>query len=488
MDLAEIRSVLTSLDVSYPPPRVRAVEMRRLRVGGAEPWACLGEDGFWHVTKFQNCPQEQVRAGLPLQVLPADLFCGRLGQLFDPPVCPEVAIVDVSAAVIGDARHKATGTLRSVAVAPGPSFGSRVVDAAVDTKVNASALSGVAPGSIARVAVFQAWLRGIDLSYLTTTGGGVSSIDHGYFLVDFRRIAEALADPPPVTVRVPSVLRIDRQRALAEGGLFLPTVQELMSLPEGRILHAFAGIPPEWGLSLEQRAGLAAFVLQRRAGVEQAVARFCRRQHRGGDGEGAAGRDGASAGALDGARAPEGSEVPAGPGAWAGAPAGAEGLEGAPEGARVSAPAGAGVRGRERAGAPAGARTLARAPAATGAGASAEAGALGGAAVRCSAYQSVWSLVTERPGWVPILQACLALAERGPDFAGRWVRERLGGALPSLQTLVRFGILEKTRVTRGGHRAYYAIPDREAVRQALRDLGAAPSDPEGAGEPPFDCR
>jgi len=93
----------------------------------------------------------------------------------------------------------------------------------------------------------------------------------------------------------------------------------------------------------------------------------------------------------------------------------------------------------------------------------------------------VLALAQEGPGWVPVLRACLELADRGPDFAGRWVLKRLGGWLPSLQTLARYGILEKTRVTQGGHRAYYTIPDREAVRQALTDLDPPQSHAEGTG-------
>lgn len=367
--------------------------MRRIQAGGAVPWGCLGEDGYWYVSKFQNCPQEQRRQGPALQVLPADLICGRLGRLLHPPVCPEVAVVDVAAEIIGEHHHGRTRTLPATPITPGPSFGSRLVEGAVDTKADASRLSEVPPAAIARLAVFHAWLRGGDISYMITGDGQLLSIDHGYFLGDFRRMAAGEVDALPVTVKVPSALHLAQQRAAADFDLFVPALQALAAIPVEGIVGAFAGIPAEWGLSLDLRARLAAFVLERRDGVEQAVGAFCRR--------------------------------------WRA------------RGVRAATPHGP------------------------------------------SAYQRVMELVTERPAWGPVLNACMELAADRHEFAGRWVRMRLGGTVPSLQPLIRAGILEKTHVTQGGSRAYYALRDGPAVRQALSDLGlldGVPVPPTGGRE------
>ena len=114
-------------------------------------------------------------------------------------------------------------------------------------------------------------------------------------------------------------------------------------------------------------------------------------------------------------------------------------------------------------------------------------------------------LALEHPDWLPVLDAAAAVAARvednGGEFAGAWVLtelQRRGGArwVPNLRLLVSYGLLEKSGAsTRGGRRAYYRMPDRAGVEQALKDWrDRAPAQPRtprfiGSGaskQPPTD--
>ena len=74
-----------------------------------------------------------------------------------------------------------------------------------------------------------------------------------------------------------------------------------------------------------------------------------------------------------------------------------------------------------------------------------------------------------------VVTACLNLAEQtGGDFAGAWVLQeahKLGVKwFPNLRSLVSYGILRRTGVSRGGRRAYYVMPDIEGVRAVLKEF------------------
>lgn len=104
---------------------------------------------------------------------------------------------------------------------------------------------------------------------------------------------------------------------------------------------------------------------------------------------------------------------------------------------------------------------------------------------------AVRRLAIEHRNWLPVLGACLTLAERTGDvgFAGRWVLQELNQRpwagmkygdntahwFPNLRILVRWGILEHRDTTRGGRRAYYTMPDPDGVRSALIELAAHPA-------------
>lgn len=60
--------------------------------GRTKPWLMRASDEQWYVVKVQNNPQDIVARKLmprgPLKILTTELVCGRLGQLFTPPLCP----------------------------------------------------------------------------------------------------------------------------------------------------------------------------------------------------------------------------------------------------------------------------------------------------------------------------------------------------------------------------------------------------------------
>jgi len=113
-----------------------------------------------------------------------------------------------------------------------------------------------------------------------------------------------------------------------------------------------------------------------------------------------------------------------------------------------------------------------------------------------SPEEAVRHLARERPDWLPVLDAAVAVAERAESydgvFAGAWVVDELarrgqGRSVPNLRLLVSYGLLEKSgSSTRGGRRAYYRMRDRTRVaeamaswrvqaRRALRFIGAGAS-------------
>lgn len=93
-------------------------------------------------------------------------------------------------------------------------------------------------------------------------------------------------------------------------------------------------------------------------------------------------------------------------------------------------------------------------------------------------------LAFEQPDWVPVLQAACEQARAsepyGGEFAGSWVlqkmKEQTGEPAwrPGLRLLVGYGLLEKSgESTRGGRRAYYRMPYRTGIEEALEELKVA---------------
>jgi hypothetical protein len=95
--------------------------------------------------------------------------------------------------------------------------------------------------------------------------------------------------------------------------------------------------------------------------------------------------------------------------------------------------------------------------------------------------RAVGNLIAERPDWIPVLEAAIAVSDKvdpyGGEFAGAWVideLERRAGHrtwLPNLRLLITYGLVEKVgESTRGGRRAYYRMPAKKAVAEALSRL------------------
>lgn len=98
--------------------------------------------------------------------------------------------------------------------------------------------------------------------------------------------------------------------------------------------------------------------------------------------------------------------------------------------------------------------------------------------------RSVMRLAFEQPDWVPVLQAACEQARAsepyGGEFAGSWVLRKLEELTgkpawrPGLRLLVGYGLIEKSgESTRGGRRAYYRMPDRTEIEEALKELRLA---------------
>jgi repressor LexA len=99
-----------------------------------------------------------------------------------------------------------------------------------------------------------------------------------------------------------------------------------------------------------------------------------------------------------------------------------------------------------------------------------------------SIIDKVKFLSFEHPEWIEVLRACLSVAKRtgGLKIAGSWVymelQDRQVEFLPNnLRLLVRVGLLQKVGdSTRGGHRAYYLLPDIAILEKALDALKELP--------------
>jgi hypothetical protein len=95
--------------------------------------------------------------------------------------------------------------------------------------------------------------------------------------------------------------------------------------------------------------------------------------------------------------------------------------------------------------------------------------------------QAVMRLAVDSPDWLPVLWAAMEAAKRaapfGGVFAGRRALEELSSAVgrpawaPGLHSLVAYGLLQKDgESSQGGRRAYYRMPDRAGVEEALSEL------------------
>ena len=91
-------------------------------------------------------------------------------------------------------------------------------------------------------------------------------------------------------------------------------------------------------------------------------------------------------------------------------------------------------------------------------------------------HKAVRRLAADHPDWLSVLEAACVQARESEIYSGQFpghaVLEELGATTgnrqwrPGLRRLVSYGLLEKAgESTRGGHRAYYRMPDRTGVER-----------------------
>jgi len=97
------------------------------------------------------------------------------------------------------------------------------------------------------------------------------------------------------------------------------------------------------------------------------------------------------------------------------------------------------------------------------------------------ARRAVMRLAYEHPDWLTVLRAACTQARATErtcgEFAGTRILQEMAKRTgrpewrQGLRLLSSFGLIEKTDTARGGRRAYYRMPDRDAVEQALAEIG-----------------
>jgi hypothetical protein len=257
--------LLTTLDAQEQEPHLQATSLEFFGKGGSEAWRCIAEDGRMYVVKAQNNGQDinQQRGNSePLKVLTTELICGRLGQLFHPVVCPEVAIINIPENIAGAMTYPSNNR----PVVAGPSFGSLWYSDMFDVK-DKGRIELVPPDQVVKIIVYQTWLRGEDIAALVSADGRrVLSIDHGYYLSGSNWDKVKLDNPLPV-----DLVQFPQYQQHIDFALFQPVLEELRMFSESDILKAFTSIPAAWGGTIEFRAMLANIVLRRRTAVEQVI-------------------------------------------------------------------------------------------------------------------------------------------------------------------------------------------------------------------------
>jgi len=183
-------------------------------------------------------------------------------------------VVEVPPEVAQASWHPPTRRRAGERARPGPAFGSLRLEDVWEPKARTPGPPRpVAAGDLARVLVFQAWLRAVDATVLLGAEGRVWSVDHGYYLTgptwDLVRLAVR-----PVRLRLPQGLH--PPEALRDPRWFAPALEELAALREADVVAAFGAMPEAWSVPRRLRAEVACLVLARRPEVPRAVAAFCR--------------------------------------------------------------------------------------------------------------------------------------------------------------------------------------------------------------------
>jgi hypothetical protein len=131
----------------------------------------------------------------------------------------------------------------------------------------AFALDALNAASRARVATFRAWIGAGDSQALIQLQTGVLlSIDHG----DALNAAINTFDPQVVTVQgVPDDVGRDARLARV-------TIERIENVADSELVRAVADVPddPDWGLSIDDRLGIAEWLAIRRGKIGEVMAKW----------------------------------------------------------------------------------------------------------------------------------------------------------------------------------------------------------------------
>ena len=266
MELDLIRARLEMQDQQAPRELAGVDRLVGYRGGGmfhSHNFRIIGDDARY-ITKFPSHEQQ------PAHTLFVELAVARLGQLFDPPLTPRPAILDIRPEHVAGVSCGQAGCPHLLEA--GLAFGSREVPDVVEFRGGAS--PAISASAAARIVVFQTWLQGGDTQILLGADEQAYSMDHANYLQGgYARVPEN--DPDPA-VSLVCISGLDGEDRLRSQRVFASTLQQLELLPEEQIVDAFGGIPTSWWGPLEVRMALAQYALARKPAVAATVAALWR--------------------------------------------------------------------------------------------------------------------------------------------------------------------------------------------------------------------
>jgi HipA-like kinase len=276
MTNAEITRQLLYLDGSPAPQIVNAVKFVRRIQGESCPWIALLDDGNDYVIKYPDNPQEQhmdaLNGPLPQKVVVSELICGRLGQLFTPPVTPFTCVVDVPERVVAQQTqcHDAGLPLPS-----GLSVGIRYVEGATYSKDQWVDFlkNPIDQVQLAGIVVFMLWLNALDPEIQVATDvSRLYSIDYGWYFTGNEWKTKQLQAKQVILSPKARPTFYQPLGAHVTTEAMQDALAQLSHIREGSMIAACARIPPAWGADEEFLGLLASFVLRRRESMLELTA------------------------------------------------------------------------------------------------------------------------------------------------------------------------------------------------------------------------
>jgi hypothetical protein len=284
LDDRAISERLEALDAAGPREVKAVTTVGGIHSGGVfhSRLVSVADEGVPYLGKF-TCHEGRLRGG---HLLALELAIARLAHLFEPPLCPNYAVLAVDARSV-DQIVCSVGQC-TLALASGYAFGSRFLadgcplggstlthDAEVAHRVMA-----INPENAARIIVFQTWLEGETLGdkpeVLVNQLGHLYSVDHGAYLRSASKWWSHRDQGVPAYR--PVVVSGLAEPARAGGrAAFEMAIAQLNSLSPAQIVDQFGGIPNEWCGSRQWRTKVAAYAVARKPLVESALEQFWRK-------------------------------------------------------------------------------------------------------------------------------------------------------------------------------------------------------------------